>query len=523
MTERRPVSTVDEPVLVVDDDAGVRETVVEILASHGIRAEGAGSARQGVEVARRLRPAVAVVDNRLPDAGGVELGARLKAVDPDIQVLLVTAFATLETAIAAVGHLDDFLTKPVPPEQLVRAVRAALDRWRLRRENAELVARLRQTNTRLQESVADRTRDLAGIITLAESLSRAVEVDEVAAAAAGALVEATGAASGAVYLRDELAASLELRASVGGAAFPERLSSRRTSESTGGLPDGSVRAELVVAGQPVGVVVLSRPQQANPQLLATLATLSALAVQNAQRFARERETVERISELDRMKDTLLASVSHELRTPLAAIVGFAEVLERHGTSMAADQRDEILRRMVTQGARLSRLIENILTSTVIEGDIMQVPSGWVTLPPVVERVLASVPDAVPITRRIPEQVPAVVGEPGRLEQVIGNLVDNAVKYGGGGPISVSVTPAEPGVVEVRVSDQGPGVDEGFVEKLFEPFTQGPASQRLHGGGVGLGLYIARRLVEAMGGTIGVESKPGAGTTFWVRLRSAGGG
>jgi two-component system, NtrC family, sensor histidine kinase HydH len=115
-------------VLVVDDDPGMRDTVVDILSGNDIEAVGAASAAQALDRARVGATAVAVVDYRLPDASGAELGARLKERDPDIQVVLVTGYATLETAIAAVGLLDDFLTKPVPPDQLVRSVRSALDR-----------------------------------------------------------------------------------------------------------------------------------------------------------------------------------------------------------------------------------------------------------------------------------------------------------------------------------------------------------------------------------------------------------
>src|SRR5207247_3253536 len=113
----------------------MRETLVEILAAAGIDAEGAASAAAAAEMQQQLAPAVALVDQRLPDANGVELGALLKHRDTDLAVLLVTGYASLDNAIAAVWELDGFLTKPVPPAELVRVVRAALDTTRLRSEN----------------------------------------------------------------------------------------------------------------------------------------------------------------------------------------------------------------------------------------------------------------------------------------------------------------------------------------------------------------------------------------------------
>ena len=507
-------------VLVVDDDPGMRHTVVDILSGHDIPAVGAASAAQALDRAQVGVTAVAVVDYRLPDASGDELAARLKERDPDLQVLLVTGYATLETAIAAVGQLDDFLTKPVPPDQLVRSVRSALDRWRLRRENAELLRRLSESNRRLQESVAERTRDLEGVISLAGSLSRAVAVQEVADAGTAALVAATASSAGAAYVLDETGALLELSAEVGeGEPFPPRLPLR---EAAGGGPSGrvdsAVRVELQVAGQPVGVIVLVRPRQHNPELVAVLATLAALAVQNAQRFGRERQTVERLSELDRMKDTLLASVSHELRTPLTAIVGFAEVLERQGEAIPSDRRQEILHRMVAQGARLSRLIENVLSSITIKGRAMQVSLGPVPLAEVVDRVLGSLPDRVRVELDVDGSL-HVLADTGRLEQVVGNLVDNAVKYAGD-ELRISARPDGADLVELVVADRGPGIDPSALDDVFDPFVQGPSGPTVQAGGVGLGLYIARQLVLAMGGTIAVDTAEGEGSTFRVRLRAA---
>jgi signal transduction histidine kinase len=279
-----------------------------------------------------------------------------------------------------------------------------------------------------------------------------------------------------------------------------------------------VRVELDVAGQPVGAILLVRPRQPRPELVAALSTLVALALQNAQRFGRERQTVERLWELDRLKDTLLASVSHELRTPLTAIVGFAEVLERQGEAIPPDRRQEILHRMVAQGARLSRLIENVLTSISIKGQAMQVGVGPVPIGEVLDRVLGSLPERVSVDLDVDGDL-MVQGDTGRLEQVIGNLVDNAVKYAGD-DFSVSARRAGADWVELVVADRGPGIDRVTLARLFEPFVQGGGGEGLQAGGVGLGLYIARQLVEAMGGTIEVRSREGEGSAFSVRLRAA---
>jgi signal transduction histidine kinase len=147
-------------VYIVDDDPGMRQTVIDILALAGVSAEGFGSGAAAQASCGTRRPDLAVVDQRLPDTTGITLSASLKSADPDLGVILLTGYASTDTAIAAVGVADDYLTKPAAPDQLVRSVKAGLDRTRLRRENRQLVARLQELNSSLEATVAERTREL---------------------------------------------------------------------------------------------------------------------------------------------------------------------------------------------------------------------------------------------------------------------------------------------------------------------------------------------------------------------------
>ena len=147
-------------VYVVDDDPGMRQTVVDILALAGLAAEGFGSGASALARCGTDRPDLAVVDQRLPDTTGIALSTRLKSEDPDLAVILLTGYASADNAIAAVGLVDEYLTKPVPPDDLTRSVRAGLERTQLRRENRRLVARLQELNSSLEGTVAERTREL---------------------------------------------------------------------------------------------------------------------------------------------------------------------------------------------------------------------------------------------------------------------------------------------------------------------------------------------------------------------------
>src|SRR5581483_3071875 len=191
------------------------------------------------------------------------------------QVVMLTGYPTVESAIAAVGQADEFLTKPVAPEELVRVVKAALTRHRLRRENAELVVQLHEANSRLEASIGERTRDLEGLAGLAESIALTQGVDQVLEAVVRTTAEAAGADAAAVYLEDTVTGVLDLRT-----AWPTSgrlpLTIPRDGSSNGDRVIGlggtsTMRAELLVGGQRVGALLVVNPERTNASFLRTVA------------------------------------------------------------------------------------------------------------------------------------------------------------------------------------------------------------------------------------------------------------
>jgi signal transduction histidine kinase len=158
----QPRNTTPGPpvVQIVDDDPGMQSTVIEILALAGITAESFGSGAAVLANRSTDQPYLVIVDQRLPDTTGIALSTRLKSEDPDLTVILLTGYASADNAIAAVGLVEDYLTKPVLPDDLIRRVSAGIERTKLRRENRSLVARLHEMNSALEETVAERTRAL---------------------------------------------------------------------------------------------------------------------------------------------------------------------------------------------------------------------------------------------------------------------------------------------------------------------------------------------------------------------------
>jgi signal transduction histidine kinase len=510
-------------VLVVDDDEGMRETLVEVLSTNGIDAEGVGSAAAARIRHEQLVPAVMIVDHRLPDANGIDLGSLLKQRDPDLTVLLLTGYASLENAIAAVGQLDGYLTKPVPPAELVRSVRIGLESARLRRQNRSLVDQLRQTNLMLEQNVNERTTELTGLLTMAEAVAASNELGEVVEACLRAASAVTEAGYAGLYLTEDEGGWLRLQATFGDAALPERLELAGDGSVVGPIgPDGD-RPHVVplgAGGRQVGVVVLGSAKPTKAMFRATLAASAAIAIQNAQRFARERETSERLSELSRMKTTFLASVSHELRTPLTAVVGFADLLRKNLETLPSEQRTQLVDQICEQGNRLRALVEDILDAARAEFGGLRVALAAQDVAEVASRVQASFEGATsPVVLQIAPELPLVNADEARLEQILSNLVANAIKHSpDGSPVEIRGAPEGDDVL-VSVVDSGKGIEPAFLAQLFEPFTQA-AGTGGRSDGLGLGLYIVRGLVEAMGGTIEVQSRVGEGSEFVIRLRRA---
>jgi signal transduction histidine kinase len=177
--------------------------------------------------------------------------------------------------------------------------------------------------------------------------------------------------------------------------------------------------------------------------------------------------------------------------------------------------------MVYQGQRLARLIEDMLDATRIEYGSMRVEPRPISLRPVVERALDLYhDDQHSFVIEVPDDVPAVSADEDRLEQVLVNILHNAIKYS---PVDTPITvrgAADGDYVKVSVIDRGKGIDLAFLPHLFDPFTQVETADSRRNHGLGLGLYIAKGLIEAVGGQITVETPPDGGTTFVVWLQIA---
>lgn len=289
------------------------------------------------------------------------------------------------------------------------------------------------------------------------------------------------------------------------------------------VPLHSIIIVLVrVRERPIGTLGLGRERPGEPYtdedllLLQELADRAGLAIENARLYREARDAV-------RSREQFLSIASHELKTPLTSVKASAQLLERRLKQDPVDRTrvEPLVGQVQSEISRLENLVLDLLDATRIQQGRLELRREPVNLVDLARQAIERFESAAqlpPVHRLVldaPEPVEAEL-DPGRIDQVITNLVSNALKYSpDGGDVCVTVRAVD-GVVEVAVTDCGIGISPEEQAALFQPFARGDVARQSIGG-TGLGLFISSEIIERHGGTIQVESTPGSGSTFTVRL------
>jgi signal transduction histidine kinase len=494
-------------VLVVDDNADLRDYVRRLLVDEGLAVDTASDGEAALESARRAPPDLIVCDVMMPRLDGFGLLAALRADrrTREVPVLMLSARAGEEARADGIeAGAEDYLSKPFSARELVARARAQIALGQRRRESERERARLFDLVTQTPAVIAA-TRGPEHRLTLSNARHRALlgGADSIGRPLAEALSGLRG--------RAEVLAAIERAYTTG---EPVAAPALATSDASGAerffdwyatpIHD---RPDARDGGRPDGVLAFAYD--------VTALVLSQRRAEAAEQAAEQ---------ASRAKDEFLAMLGHELRNPLAPILTATQLLRMRGRDVAP-RESAIIERQV---AHLIRLVDDLL-------DVSRITRGVIELKrrrlEVADTVAQAVEAASPLLderrHRLTIAVPrglVVDGDEARVRQIVANLIMNAAKYTEpGGAIAISAQAVDDGrAVELAVRDTGIGIEPEVLPRIFDLFVQGgrQALDRAQGG-LGIGLALVRRLVALHGGTVRAHSDGrGKGSTFVVRLPSA---
>jgi len=493
-------------VLHVDGDAAQAARYRAYLEQAGMAVATATDPTLAMDVLRQFAPDLILLDVYMPHCSGLELASVIRQYEEFalIPILFLTTEWDMDKTLAALNlSTDDFLTKRVAPWRLVNTLQARIERARsARRGTAELRTALRELET-LQFAL-----DRHAIVSIADAAGNITYVNDKFCQVSGYRCEEllgrnhrlvkSGHHPQAVY--DEMWATV-----AAGRVWHGELQNRKKD----GTPYW-VETTIVPVLDDFGV----------PQRYVSIRTEVTRLKQAEEALILAREEAERAN---RAKSEFLSSMSHELRTPMNVILGFAQLLEADTLTPLAPSQKEDVQQILKAGGHLLTLINEVLDLSRIESGKIDLSIESVCAAHVLRECLDLVE---PLARqrgiRIVNEATAsfnVQADRTRLRQALINLLSNAVKYNReNGAIRCAVELRAEGLVRIGISDTGVGLTAAQQQGLFQAFNRlGAENSAVEG--TGIGLALTRDLVELMGGTIGVASVVGEGSTFWIELHA----
>ncbi|UCF30201.1 MAG: response regulator [bacterium] len=483
------------PILVVDDERFFQDLLLKILSEEGYDVSVAGSGSEAIRMFGEGSFQVVVLDLVLPDIMGTEVLTRLRELDQDLVAIMITAYASLESAIEALkAGAYDYIRKPIVREDLLRSVERALERQQLAAHNRML---FRQLEARLAEVKA--------LSREKEEVFRILDEGLVVLEENGRIMDLNPMAERILGKGESPLAGVDFHDT----GFP--------------LPDGFLPSVAANAGRPVRAM-LEITGKGGEHRDIQLVGLSLSPDPSVPKILLGLRDMTEVKNLQRRREEFLAIVTHDLRTPLTSLKGFIELLmeERYEqNTMVMDY----LKIIDAETDRMVSLINDILDLDRLDSDSLHLDIRPQVLPELLEyteKIMEGYGRQRDVNLRSTVRGRAedlvFLGDRNRFLQVLTNLYSNAIRFSPRGGIVESVAFREAGEVVVEILDEGPGVPPEEMERIFDKYHQvrQPFPERAKGSG--LGLTIVKRIVEMHGGRIRMENRGDKqGSRFIIRL------
>ncbi len=519
-----------ERILIADDEPHIRAICVRVFEQDGYRVTTADDGYRAIEIAQQEHFDLFLTDIQMPGISGLDSAQIIRGFQPDIVCVVMTGFGTMERAIQAIKlGFTEFIEKPFKPSHLRQAVNRALEKERLRRENARLNA-------------------LVPLFELNKTLISNVDPDELAGQVLQTTCHELDADRGVLMLCDRhhhlrLSANIGLDEKLVPEPLIKELLDQRAQvifDAKQQPPAGQKNAQeltqtlgvtnllfnpLLAMDQPVGALILAKSEAdatfaaGDSELLSVLCGQAAVALQNARLFDDIQRAYHELQKVDHIKSEFINIAAHELRTPLAILLGHAGLLADEIKDEGHKKRMQII---VRNALRLRELITALLDMRLLQTGEQQLDITAFDVGELIEDVLqdlepTATEKALKIEVKTPPNLPPVRSDRQKIHMALGNLVQNAIKF----------TPHE-GRIGVEARDQGKeiwisvwdtgiGIPEQEFENIFRAFYQVEDSLTREHEGIGLGLSITQGLVQACGGRIWVESHLNQGSRFTFTL------
>ena len=482
----------NDKILVIDDEWGMRHGVSRILSSDGYQCDMAETGASGLEQFKNTRYNLCLVDLKLPDIDGLSLIPKLLEHDPEAVCIVISAYASVETAISITRRgAFDFLPKPFTPQQLRIAVRRGI---RQRRFLLDAKLHKQQREESLLELATERSRIRTIMNTLCDGV---VVVNN-----EGNLALVNPAAYSLLGLQNPQISK----------NFLEQITDSKLKAALLKMLDEGddhrmVEIDGITEGQVLSIYSARIPDSHIGEAGRTIVL----------------RDVTHWAELDRTKSNFIRLVSHEVKAPIGAVIGFLELINGNYVK-DKDKISDYLHRSTRRLQGLLGMVKDLLSITRMENSGSYMTFEPIKVGEIIEEIVGSLESSMQernetINMQI-DDIPQIWGDETAIFQLITNLVSNAIKYNKeSGIITVTAKPAGKGV-EIIVADTGIGIPQEQLARIWEPFFRVRDQKIKKISGTGLGLSIVRRIVDNHHGSIEVDSVVNEGTSFKVWLPSA---